>query len=175
MGLAGAQLLHHSENFAVARWRCVLIVFWRHLTLAKDVRTVQREMESLAASHPKGVLLLTLVETKAPPPDEAARSALVDFIRAGSQRIAAAAVVLEGNTLRTAFVRGVATGLAFVARVPFPFTPTSMTGALELLSKHAKRRGLGVSLASLPAVVLGIRDELEAHERPPSLDTGTGP
>ena len=157
------QLLEATKDFAVAVWGNVLVVVWRERTLAHDVLTVRRHFESVKSMHPKGMLLLTLVDAKAPPPNEAARTALVEFFRSGEGCIAAGAVVLEGHSLRTAFVRGVATGLAMMAKLPFPFVPTTMAGAIKLLDSHAKRQGVALNAERIPSVAKQVREKVETH------------
>ena len=71
-----------------------------------------------ALGRPVGFLDVVAVRTKPPPED--ARTVFVDAMRKFGDKCAATAVVSEGTGFFAALVRSVVTGIAFVARPPFP-------------------------------------------------------
>jgi hypothetical protein len=73
--------------------------------------------------------LLTVVQASAPPPDPTQRQAIADVLRGASDYVKSSAVVIEGDGFRSAFVRGVVTGLTLLARQKFPHQVRSMTNA----------------------------------------------
>jgi hypothetical protein len=104
------------------------------------------------------VCSIALIESTSPAPDEDARSALSNFYREFSPKMAQTIVVAEGGGLRGALVRGVGAALSRLAprRLPFKFVgdvdaacrlvephlSKSTGGASELIYRIASLRGL---------------------------------
>jgi hypothetical protein len=109
-----------SADHIVATWRNVVLLIWRRETTVEGVSAARRIYDELAAVCPGGVLLMTIVEEKAPAPSADARKDLARFLSNCSGRMILSAVVHEGAGFQAAMVRSVVTGLALVARLPYP-------------------------------------------------------
>jgi hypothetical protein len=118
---AGAAVVRLNDpDHLIATWRNVVILVWRRETLVAAVDAAQDVYDKLALANPGGLFLLTVVEAGAPPPSQEARYALARFLSSGAGRMILSAVVHEGSGFRAAFVRGVVTGLALLANLPYP-------------------------------------------------------
>jgi hypothetical protein len=114
-------VLESAHDFAVGRWRRVALYHWRGETTVAAARLLQRAVSDLCtAPDDAPVLVFGLVSEGAPPPSTEVRGALADGMRAGSGRVRASAVVMEGRGFRASVGRGIATGLTLLARPSFP-------------------------------------------------------
>jgi hypothetical protein len=101
--------------------------------------------------------LFTVVAKEASPPSSEARTALSNVLRHGVDAVLASAVVMEGDGFRASMVRSVATGLAVVARQPFPHRVFARTAdAAEWIdlrlggsAQHASAAEISVALEEL--------------------------
>ncbi len=125
---ARAQIHESTRDHVVFTWRNVACAVFKKETTLGGVRTIQRVYDELAGQNPRGVFMLTIVEERAPLPVVEVRDALAKFLASGAGRSKKSAVVHEGSGFRAASVRGVVTGLAMIARLPYPHkvfsTPT---------------------------------------------------
>jgi hypothetical protein len=132
----GAQLHESTADHVVLTWNDFIFAVFKHETTLDAVRTIQRVYDELAAKFPKGVYMVTVVESGAPMPATEVRTALADFLAGGAGRTRRSAVIHEGVGFRAAAVRGVVTGLAMVARLPYPHkvfaTATEASGWLAI-------------------------------------------
>jgi hypothetical protein len=115
-----ADLRVATEDHAVGTWRNVVILVWRRQTTVDGVRAAEKVYQHLSGLCPGGVILLTIVEESAPAPPADARRDLARWLASCSGRMILSAVVHEGAGFRGAMVRSVVTGLALVAKLPYP-------------------------------------------------------
>ncbi|MRG97991.1 hypothetical protein [Polyangium spumosum] len=100
--------------------RVILLVFERETTLSA-VAACRKAFELLEKKYPDGVSCLTIVAENAPLPSQEVSDAITALaMGATGKRIRRSAVCFEGGGFRGALVRGVATGLQLVAKLPFP-------------------------------------------------------
>ena len=115
------RLLGADRHHRIGTWGPVFFVLWKGET---EPSTADRIQESLRAFVPtlegRRAALFTVVAKEAPMPSSEARTALSNILRQGADAVLASAVVMEGDGFRASMVRSVATGLALVARQPFP-------------------------------------------------------
>ncbi|MDP9034310.1 MAG: hypothetical protein M3O50_05855 [Myxococcota bacterium] len=97
-----------------------MILIWKVDTTMRGVAAAQSVYDAFAAEHPAGVFLLTVVEQDAPMPSSEVRAALAAFLSTGVNRTLFSAVAHEGTGFRAASVRSVVTGLAMLAKLPYP-------------------------------------------------------
>lgn len=109
-----------TADHILATWRNVVILVWRKDTTLAGVEDAQRVYDGLAKEHPNGVFLMTIVEFGAPMPPPDVRDALARFLASGAGRTILSAVAHEGTGFRAAAVRSVVTGLAVLAKLPYP-------------------------------------------------------
>lgn len=109
-----------TRDHIIATWANAVILVWRNETTLAGVSAVQKVYDELAALHPQGIFLVTVVEFGAPMPPPEVRDALAVFLANGSGRMILSAVAHEGTGFRAAAVRSVVTGLAVLAKLPYP-------------------------------------------------------
>jgi hypothetical protein len=109
-----------TADVVVATWKNVVLLVWRRETSVDGVRAAQKVFGALADVCASGVFLATIVEENAPAPSADARKELARFLTSCSGRMILSAVVHEGAGFRAAMVRSVVTGLALVAKLPYP-------------------------------------------------------
>jgi hypothetical protein len=115
-----AELLHLQDDYAMATYRDVFVIIWRHLTTIETCRLFRRELVDFGKKRSKGIALLTIVEERAPMPPTECRQSIAETLRDASDHILASAVVFEGEGFRAAAVRSVVAGLNMLARQKFP-------------------------------------------------------
>jgi hypothetical protein len=123
-----AQIYEATRDHVVLTWSNVACAVFKRETTLGGVRSIQSAYDALASRNPEGVYMVTIVEDRAPLPVVEVRDALAKFLASGAGRTKMSAVIQEGVGFRAAAVRGVVTGLAMVARLPYPHkvfgTPT---------------------------------------------------
>ena len=130
-----------------------------------------RIVERVAEEFQGGLLALIIIDGRAPPPDDASKTAIRNVVVGHANQIDAFAYVVEGEGFRTAAIRSGLSLISLAARYPFP---QKVFGRLEeavpwMLSrpprKQSSRRpldqaellGLATSLRSqLPSAVVAI-------------------
>ncbi|MEO8877812.1 MAG: hypothetical protein ABI461_19620 [Polyangiaceae bacterium] len=119
--LEPAATLHlATHDHILATWSNVVILVWRHETTLAGVHAGQQVLADHTRAHPNGVFLMTIVEFGAPMPTPEVRDALATLLASGANRILLSAVAHEGTGFRAAAVRSVVTGLAVLAKLPYP-------------------------------------------------------
>ncbi len=112
-------LLGVAADHAFGGWRDFLVVIWRGETTMEGIAELEAHLAAFAAGQPDGVVLVTIVERRAPLPPGKVRDALARFM-ARSASIRASGVVFEGSGFRASAVRSVVTGLTMLAKQPYP-------------------------------------------------------
>ena len=77
-------------------------------------------MERMAKRSEQPISVMTIIDGRCRPPNEASKTAIRDTIIQHSQRIGAFAYVIEGEGFAAAAVRSAVTLISLVARYPFP-------------------------------------------------------
>jgi len=113
-------ILHSDPDLSVATLEHSLVCVWHGDTTTSGVSRITRELNMFSASHPRGFGLITLVEAKASMPETAERNAIAELLRSFGEKIAASALIFEGEGFRAAAVRSVVAGLNLLARQPYP-------------------------------------------------------
>jgi hypothetical protein len=155
---------HRSPDYITASWRSLVAVFWLRATPLGAAEVVAREMDRAALEHPRGIGLLSVVASTAPPPSREARQEIVDALQARAGALRYSGVVLEGVGFRAAMVRAVVGGIMQLGRFPFPHRVLSwdqvqsrMTSALALDEQQSEWA------SSLAEAILGIQRALGEH------------
>jgi hypothetical protein len=118
---AAVRLVSEDAHHLTFTWGPLLGTLWKRETHVTAVEALKTILRSLAATVPnKKVGVLTIVAADAPLPSAEARSALVELFHDSAEAVVCSAVVFEGSGFRASAVRSVATGLALLARQPFP-------------------------------------------------------
>jgi hypothetical protein len=153
-------VLAACHDYAVGTWANVFVNIWRHETTLGAANTVRAACDRFGEVHPRGVLLLTIIHDKAPAPAPVARNVIADWLKNGHY-IRASAVVMEGQSFRAAFVRGVVTGLTLLARQPFPHQVCTLEAAAQLFEKESQRAQLSFDKSSFESAVIELRRQVE--------------
>jgi hypothetical protein len=159
-----ARICESHADHTIATYRNVLVVIWHDRTTLEGVAAARRYSEELGKTHPEGVLYLVIVEAQAIVPNSKARIALTKLMNE-SQHCIACGVTLDGDGFRNAVVRGVATGLALVARQTFPFRVCSLDGACQLFAEAAIEAGTKVDSVGLPSVIARLRETIASSHQ----------
>jgi hypothetical protein len=116
-----AAVVHRiGDHCVAATWRSVGILIWRNETRAVDVSFGSEMLDRLAKSHPDGVGLFQFVEDACMNLSSESRAALANLLSKGRSYIRCSTVVFNGVGFRAAAVRGIATGLFWLAKPGFP-------------------------------------------------------
>jgi hypothetical protein len=114
-----ALLLTVDDNHAVATWRRVFVHIWQmHATVAA-ARGSAVHLQRFAGRTPGAIGMMTIIKEHAPPPSPEVSREVATILRT-APGVRASVVAFEGNGFRAAIVRSVITGLAILARPPYP-------------------------------------------------------
>jgi hypothetical protein len=129
------EVVGKSPDYALAHWQQVFMVIWRKETTIDGAQHLHHACTAFAHTQPRGIGLLTIVESGAPLPPSAARDAIATFLASGSAFIKASAVVFEGSGFRAAAVRSVVTGLTLMARQAYPHKVCDLDEAAAMFAR----------------------------------------
>lgn len=116
-----APVVHRiSDHCVAATWRSIGILIWRKETPPVDVSFGSEMLGRLAKSYPGGVGLFQFVEDSCMNLPSESRAALANLLSVGRPYIRCSTVVFNGIGFRAAAVRGIATGLFWLAKPGFP-------------------------------------------------------
>jgi hypothetical protein len=156
----GLELIELSDETTVGTFGEVLLVQFRGPTLPNCVQPMNRGRQAIAARHLR-FSLLAVIEPSSPPPDQAARQALMRFFEASATTLDCLACAFGISGFRGAMVRTVASSvLDLMPRTRFGFprhVVESVEEASSMVQRHApKVDGLALckamrELQSLPA------------------------
>lgn len=155
------RLLGSDRHHRMGTWGPVFFVLWKGEVEPRTADRIQVGLRAFAQTlGGHRAALLTVVEQGAPIPSSEARAALANVLRHGADAVLASAVVMEGDGFRASMVRSVATGLALVARQPFPHRVFARTeDAAEWLDLR-----LGGQLPHASAAEISVALEELRHE-----------
>lgn len=158
-----AELLSVDANHAVATWRRVFVHVWRMHTTLPVARASMANLKMFGAERPGGIGMITIIGAGAPPPSTEVSRELASMIR--NAEVRASAVAFEGGGFRASIVRSVITGLAILARPPYPhFVTGTLAEASDWLIESLDRAGVEAfaSPAELTAAIDRLRSDLPA-------------
>jgi hypothetical protein len=157
------KLVTKEEDYALAHWQQVFAVLWRRETTVEGARDLARSCSAFAATQPRGIGLLTIVESGAPLPASAARNEIAEFLASGSRFIKCSAVVFEGSGFRAAAVRSVVTGLTLMAKQAYPHKVCSLEDAVSMFERILpEATGRAVSGAEFRTSLDELRKRIDA-------------
>lgn len=119
--MADLRVLECSREHAFGAMPGVMFYVWRGVTTVAAARGIGTHIARIHADHAKRpCVLLGVVEAGTPPPEAEARKVLTESMKAGGAYLQASALAFEGEGFQASMVRAVATGLALLARTPYP-------------------------------------------------------
>ena len=160
------QLLSATADHAFATLENVVLYNWRRTTTVEGVKEIARATAqantSTMANAVKGPRLLAFgtVEEGASLPPAHIRELMGEMMRVEwGQTTAASALVFVGEGFRASAVRGVATGLALLARNAFPHKAfaSAAEGAIWLHGEARGRKIMSPSVERLEAAMAMLR------------------
>ncbi|WP_437573812.1 serine/threonine protein kinase [Sorangium sp. So ce887] len=155
-------LVTKDSDYILASWRQIFCVIWRQETTYEGVRRLHDGCRRFAKQHPRGIGLLTIVESGASSPPAPVREALSFFLADASAYIRCSAVVVEGAGFRAAAVRSVVTGLSLVARQRYPHRVCDLRKAgLMFADILPAATGLDVSVDAFGASLGRLREAVD--------------
>jgi serine/threonine-protein kinase len=151
--LASPRVLTLDDDHLTAVWGPVFLTVWKKVTRPDYARSIQFAVRDLAHSVPnERVACLTIIEEKAELPNAESRTAVANIFRFNLEHIVCSANVMEGEGFRAAAVRGVVTGIALVARQPFPnHVFSSVSQAARWIAQAFAKEGDHVTASRLSA------------------------
>ncbi|HET9953731.1 MAG TPA: hypothetical protein VFQ61_04490 [Polyangiaceae bacterium] len=151
-----------SPDYALATWQQVFAVIWRRETTLEGAGHLRSACTAFAQHHPKGIGLLTIVESGAPLPVSAVRKEIAAFLGDASSFIKCSAVIFEGSGFRAASVRSVVTGLTLLARQAYPHKVCDLDEAARMFSEILPRAtGRALSSEAMRSSLAELRSTLD--------------
>jgi hypothetical protein len=109
-----------DTSYTLAEWRNVYAVVWRAQPDARRAQRMGEHFRRVVRAHPEGVMVVVIVPTSVPPPDDAARDRINEAMRAAPSVTRAIAYVLVGTGFGAATMRGAVTDTLLAAKPPYP-------------------------------------------------------
>ncbi|MDD9965437.1 MAG: hypothetical protein OXR73_04375 [Myxococcales bacterium] len=159
-------LLTSTEDHASGTYENFLIVIWRHSTPVQEARQLCENLAALARERGSEVHLISIVEDTARPPNAAARRALAAVLADNAKVVKSSSVIQEGNGFRASMVRSIVTGLAMLARPPFPHHVFPLVN--DALAYHAEHAGIDYDsnlVLQLRQAIADLRQVLDDYPR----------
>jgi len=150
-----------THDYVFATWREIFLTVWCDKTTVEGVQEGRRIFAEHLKANPSGVLVLTIVDERAPMPDGEARDALGELLKSGAKQTKKSAVVFEGAGFRAAAVRSVVTGITVFSRPPFPH---KIFGTVDEATQFLE--GEGMTAAQLAGVIADVRKRHSAGSAP---------
>ena len=164
--VAQASLLSYDEHHVAGTCGPIFIVNWKGVTSVPVVQSLRERILSFAALMQRRIALFTIIDEAAPLPTSDARLAVTNVLRSCSDDLCCSAVTMEGDGFRAAAVRSVATGLAFLARQPYPHRVFPQThGALVWMTTHLGGAAELSTVANMEESIRSMRAEPERFRR----------
>lgn len=140
----------------------VFILLWRKETTLTAVAMFDSAFSRFAARTEEKLGLITIIEEDASLPSNAARQALAQYLSKQAGRLAASAVIFEGNGFRSAMVRGAVTGITILARQPYPHRIFSSVeeGVSWLISEGRAAAGWDYAREQLVLAIRRFRESM---------------
>lgn len=158
------QIYVNNADQLLASCGPVFMVEWRDKTLMDGCEALLKECTTYAESQPNGLGLLTIIHATAPLPEKEERKHIAKFLQQSGGFIKHSTVVVEGEGFRSACVRSVVTGLAQLARQPFPHKVYSLSAGMNAL---ARTLGYGTEASS---VAMQLERDIEHLRQKAALD-----
>jgi hypothetical protein len=161
----GANIIHVEKDYALATLDNIFIVIWRHETTMAGALALRRECLSFGDSHPQGIVLLTIIEERAPMPPSEPRAEIATFLRDASPHIKASGVVFEGSGFRAAAVRSVVISLTMLAGQSYPHKVFAnlVETAVFLEREAGTKLKIPFTAHEIEAGVTAIRREIDSR------------
>ncbi len=161
-GVPDLRIYSATPDHAIGSVGSTALYVWRGVTRleAMPILDVSTAAAAAAAASSGGVLtLFGIVEEGAELPSSEVRKALaIQMEKLGALGGVASALVFEGSGFRAAAVRGVATGLAIVARQPYAHRVFSnVPDAARWIVADVQARGIMLDLLGLIEAVAMLR------------------
>jgi hypothetical protein len=154
-------LVTRQPDYVLASWHRIFCVIWRRETTEDAARHLRDACAEFAKKHPRGIGLLTVVESGASSPPLPARRAIASFLAEGSAYIRCSAVVVEGSGFRMAAARSIVTGLTLLARQRYPHRVCDLREAGQMFAELlTAATGAAVSEAAFRASLDQLREDL---------------
>jgi hypothetical protein len=114
------RILEVDKSYAFGELHGCLLGVWRGQPDEASFQQRGRYMIDLASRLPGRCGYLEVIEPSSKPPSRAARNVAVQSMKEVGKSLAAVAMVVEGNELRSTLVRAVVTGMLLVFRSDQP-------------------------------------------------------
>jgi hypothetical protein len=161
--LVAEPIIHEvSPDHCLASIGCVAVVLWAGETRAEAAWAIRAVIDAVADHYPMGVGVLVIVDELAKIPSRASRDAIAQSMKLTAPRVCCSAVVHESKGVAAAVVRSVASGLALIARQPFPHRIFSTT--LQALEWMGPRLSSGTAEKTMTADLLSGVAEIRRRQ-----------
>lgn len=144
-------------SFAATTVENTLVAVWHGECTRPQLEHFGRELERLAARHPRGIYVLNVITEETGMPDNAARAYLESQFASMKGRVKATAIVLEKRGIMGTLSRAILNTVLTISKRPFEMgiVGDRSEGALWLARRASQKserlmQAVG-SLASLPS------------------------
>jgi len=168
----GLRVVAQNAYAAVGTFENIGVAIWKTATTIDLVRVVGSTLQTLAQEHERGIGLIQVIGETHPALSSDVHRELQKMLVGASANLRCSTVVFEGQGFRAAAVRSVVTGLAMLARLPFPHHIfATVPIAVEWELAHLKRIAPDLKRDEVIRAIEGLR----ARTNVPDLAMAAGP
>jgi hypothetical protein len=113
-------VIQHNAYAALGTFENIGVAIWKSATTIELVGVLGAALQKLGQEHEGGIGLIQVVGDTHPALPSDVHRALQRMLVGAAGHLVCSTVVFEGQGFRAAAVRSVVTGLAMLARLPFP-------------------------------------------------------
>jgi hypothetical protein len=114
------EIVHHGPDVTIGAHASLLVLLYRSEVSLSALVAAESAQARVLERHPKGTLLLTLIDSTVPLPAEGTRTMVATTFRRMAERNAAAATVIFGDGFWASAMRSTLTALTLLVRPPCP-------------------------------------------------------
>ncbi len=108
-------VIHIADNeWAMGELDPCLIVVWRGAVTEDRTLQINERLWELTQRHPGKCAYINVIERNSPPPSPAVRKLAMQGMNRPGKALSCMVAAIEGNELRSAFVRAILTGMALL-------------------------------------------------------------
>lgn len=113
---AHLRVISVNEMCAMGEVACCIAVVWHQQPSPDAFRARNEQLIDIARRAPGKCALVELVEPQAKPPSQETRRVAMEVFKQLGPNLSAIGFVLEGNEMRSAFIRAMLTGMMFIVK-----------------------------------------------------------
>lgn len=154
--------IHLADNeWAMGELAPCLIVVWRGAVTEERTSRINERLWDLTQRHSGKCAYINVIERNSPPPSPAVRKLAMQGMNRPGNALSCMVAAIEGNELRSAFVRAILTGMALLRPQQQPTKFFKNTAELaRWVTALLASRGADVGEAEIVRAAEVIRDQI---------------